>query len=41
MLNLSELNFAAPQCKYPSDKVHMTYPKKFDDLPIQGKKVVK
>ncbi|CAD5902963.1 hypothetical protein [Carnobacterium maltaromaticum] len=31
--------FCCPQCKYPSDKAHMTYPKNFDDLPIQGKKV--
>ena len=31
--------FCCPQCKYPLDKVHMTYPKKFDDLPIQSEKL--
>ena len=28
-----------PRCNTPSSKVHSCYPRKFQDLPIQGKKV--
>ncbi|MDR1617215.1 MAG: transposase family protein [Syntrophomonadaceae bacterium] len=28
-----------PYCATPSTKVHSCYPRKFSDLPIQGKKV--
>lgn len=39
-VNSNKEELRSPNCGTLTDKVHSRYPKSFQDLPIQGKKVI-